>query len=168
LIESGSLSCDSVEFAALSRDLLHKDKTLRFQARGFSMTPLIRDGDVLVVKPLGESGLTAGDVVLFTIEPMRMALHRIIRIKIAKKQRTYLLQGDQINHPDGWFDHGDIFGLLTQTERNGKLVMVNTPLMRNISKLLVFRARWNLRGSLLQKVVIKIFRVIPGTQGYFK
>ena len=47
------------------RAVLEKGRAFRFEARGTSMLPLIRDGDVVTVTPLSGGGPRTGDVVAF-------------------------------------------------------------------------------------------------------
>ncbi len=49
----------------LSKDLFRKGKSARFQAKGWSMRPFIRDGDFIVVSPLENSSIKAGDMVFY-------------------------------------------------------------------------------------------------------
>ena len=49
----------------LSRDFLRKGKSVRFQAKGWSMRPFIRDGDFIVVSPIENSSIKTGDMVFY-------------------------------------------------------------------------------------------------------
>ena len=166
MIDKGSLPCDSVEFASLSKELLHAGKTLRFTARGSSMAPLIRDGDRLVVKPVKESIFYVGDVVLFEVETERLALHRVIEVFETSTAHSYLLQGDQVNHVDGTFDQEKILGRLVSLERNGKIIQLHEFGMKMLSRLVVGQSRGNFKGTDFQKKTVRILRKIPYIKKY--
>ena len=55
----------STLFGDLSQRLLSMGLGFRFQARGTSMEPAIRDGDLLQVMPVVAEELGRGDIVLF-------------------------------------------------------------------------------------------------------
>jgi len=74
MIDSGA---DSKLFEAVLYDLLGQGLTVRFQARGASMSPAIRDGEVVLVTPVIVNKLRKGDVVL-TRSTNAFRLHRIV------------------------------------------------------------------------------------------
>jgi uncharacterized repeat protein (TIGR01451 family) len=55
---------DSERFEALSRELLKSGMGVRFEARGASMSPAIRDGEIVYVTPVIVSKLRKDDIVL--------------------------------------------------------------------------------------------------------
>ena len=66
-------------FTELLTAVLARGSLFRFQARGFSMSPFIRDGDVLTLAPAPDR-LRIGDVVAF-INPcnQQLSVHRLVR-----------------------------------------------------------------------------------------
>ena len=52
-------------FIGLLQTAMAKGAPFSFRARGSSMHPFIRDGDVITVSPLGEGSPGLGDVVAF-------------------------------------------------------------------------------------------------------
>lgn len=89
----------------------------RFQARGYSMTPAIRDGDVITVSPLGDSMPRRGDVVAFRHpERPQMLIHRVLHTR----EKNYYIKGDNSPEGDGWIPAENILGIITNVERNGK------------------------------------------------
>jgi len=89
---------------------------VRFQARGFSMHPFIRDFDVVTVSPLPRRSLRAGDVIAFR-QPCSgsLVLHRIQRVG----PEGFLVRGDNLPAPDGLVSVHDVIGLVTLAERDG-------------------------------------------------
>lgn len=94
-----------------------KGASFRFQARGYSMTPAIRDGDVITLSPLGSKMPGRGDVLAFRHpERPRLLVHRVLR----KKKSRYFIKGDNVTEADGWIPAENILGLITRVEQQGK------------------------------------------------
>lgn len=96
-------------------EVLGSGRSFRFAARGQSMTPFVRDGDVLTVVPLGSTQPRRGDVVA-CIDPARAAgvvVHRVVSATAA----GYVLQGDALQEPDGVYRLEQILGLVREITR---------------------------------------------------
>jgi hypothetical protein len=115
----GVLSLSEVQQIALLRDVLERGFAFRFQTRGHSMSPFIRDGDVLTVAPLAGKPIRLGDIVAW-IQPdaRRLTIHRVV----ASQGSAYLIRGDNLAQSDGWIAATDILGWVTRLERNGQSV----------------------------------------------
>jgi len=74
MIENGA---DTRLFEEIARPLLAQGLRVRFQARGGSMSPAIRDGEVVEVIPTNVTELHKGDIVLARAEH-GFRLHRIV------------------------------------------------------------------------------------------
>jgi len=115
------------DFAALTCDVLANGGIMRFTARGGSMRPFIRSGDVLNVRPIEEGQpLQIGDVLLGRPSSKRLVAHRLQRIRPG----GLLLQGDACASPDGWLRPEDVLGRVTSIERDGKSFLPNGWLIR--------------------------------------
>src|SRR5712664_4034589 len=62
----------------LAVELLRRGGPLRIKARGASMLPFVRDGDIVFVTPTAK-GIDIGDIVCYETAPGRLCLHRLIR-----------------------------------------------------------------------------------------
>jgi len=94
-----------------------KGSSFRFQAKGFSMTPAIRNGDVITVSPLQDIEPRRGDVVAFRHpERPQMLVHRVLHTK----EKKYYIKGDNCPEGDGWIPAENVLGLITCVERAGK------------------------------------------------
>ena len=103
----------------LIRDVLGQGSSINLIAKGFSMAPFIKDGDVLTLAPLSISAPAFGDVVAFkSSKGNKLAIHRVIK---AHKDR-YLMKGDSCSEPDGYIPKDDVLGLLSRINRAGKRI----------------------------------------------
>lgn len=91
-----------------------KGASFRFQASGYSMTPAIRNGDIITVSPLANLSLKRGDVVAFRHpERPQMLVHRVLK----KRNNSFRIRGDNTSEADGWIPLENILGMITRVER---------------------------------------------------
>src|SRR5262252_9822685 len=95
MIECGA---DSKLFEEVLRPLLEQGLSVRFQARGASMSPAIRDGEIVEVTPVIVPKLRKDDIVLAKSH-CGFRLHRIVLADPAKD--LFITRGDcgQENDP---------------------------------------------------------------------
>lgn len=131
------------EFVELLRSALNKGALFRFRAKGFSMSPFLRDDDVITVSPLWHRILRVGDVVAF-VSPRtrRLMVHRVV----AKRGNSYSIRGDHAPVSDGLIPSVHILGRVTRVEREGKRVFVGFGPERF---LIAFAARMGLFSNFL-------------------
>jgi hypothetical protein len=78
-------------FEDLSRELMQNGLSVRFQARGASMSPRIRDGEIVHVAPVIVSKLRTGDIVL-TNSDHSFRMHRLV---VADHEKDFFItRGD--------------------------------------------------------------------------
>lgn len=101
----------------LLRAVLAAGRPLRFRAGGLSMSPFIKDGDVLTIRPLGGEAPRTGDIVAFIHpETGKAAVHRVVR----GKSGLFSLKGDNSPLADGIVVLEQILGTVCRVERSGK------------------------------------------------
>jgi hypothetical protein len=111
------LCLSSHQLEKIMKGVLSKGACFRFQGKGFSMSPFIKDGDVLTIAPVQRSVSRFGDVVVFTHPSTgKLIIHRII----GKRAGSYLTKGDNAPEEDGMISREAIMGRVTTVERNGK------------------------------------------------
>ena len=90
------------------------DCRLKIQCTGASMTPFIRNKNIVTIKPLNNTQtLKNGDIVVAAVhDKKRIIIHRIIAITPQK----YNLKGDNNKISDGWFHKKDILGIVEKIE----------------------------------------------------
>ena len=103
----------------VAREILARGHSFRFHAMGTSMSPFIRDGDVITLVPFEAARSSPGVVVAF-INPAtgRLVVHRIIAI-VGDRCR---IRGDNCEEEDGEIRHDSIIGTVSNIERAGKQV----------------------------------------------
>jgi len=118
-IRGDELPLSGASFLALARAVLGRGFSLRFRAKGFSMAPFIRDGDVLTVVPKGGDLARPGDIVAFVhSSDGRLTVHRIVAFRGGEAT----IKGDNVSMPDGTFPEGSILGFVRRVERDGRVV----------------------------------------------
>jgi uncharacterized repeat protein (TIGR01451 family) len=107
------LRADSRLFEDLTCDLLSQGLAVRFQARGASMSPVIRDGEVVQVTPVIVSKLRKDDIVL-TKSNNGFRIHRLV---IADHERdVFVTRGDCGLEDDPVLRGNQILGLAQAKE----------------------------------------------------
>lgn len=137
--QAGELPLSGEALLGLMRAVLSKGVPFRFRARGWSMAPFIRDGDVITVSPVLHSRPRIGQVVAFaTPEEEKLVVHRVV----GRRGEALLIQGDSVPHgADGMIPPENIMGRVTRVERNGHDVWLGLGPER-IAIAYLSRARW--------------------------
>jgi len=117
--QGGEKTLSRDAFEKLMQDILGKGVPFRFRAAGYSMSPFIKDGDVLTVDPVSSRSPKKGDVVVFKKRRSgEIVVHRIVRTK----GDDYLVKGDNLLDEDGRVSQKDIFGIVRAVDRKGKKI----------------------------------------------
>jgi len=138
VVPGGEIALEGGDLAGLMRAVLEKGKAFRFEARGASMHPVIRDGDIVTVRPLGGGGTRTGDVVAF-VHPATggVRIHRIV----GAGEAGYLLKGDNALCEDGAVAPDALLGRVARIEREGRDVLVG-PALRSSLLARLSRSSW--------------------------
>ncbi len=114
---AGGLALSGESLAGLMGAVLEKGKPFRFEARGESMHPAIRDGDVVTVVPRGGRPPRTGDIVAFVHpETGGARVHRIVGVEDGR----YFLKGDNALGADPAIGRDGILGFVVALERDGR------------------------------------------------
>jgi hypothetical protein len=108
---------NSVRFIETLEDLLGRGHVVRFQADGWSMHPTIRYGETIIVEPLGDSAVRAGDVLLYRHARFAIA-HRLVRVTSTE----LVLRGDAADSCDAPISSDQLLGRVVAVERRGRLL----------------------------------------------
>ena len=106
-------ACDSRLFEEIVRPMLERGLSVRFEARGCSMSPAIRDGEIVEVKPVALAKLRKNDIVLARSEN-RFRLHRIVMLD--PERGVFVTRGDCGQENDAPIRGSQILGLARSKE----------------------------------------------------
>jgi SOS-response transcriptional repressor LexA len=142
------LRCDEV-LPEVVKAVLAKGAVCRFQAKGHSMSPFIKDGDVVTISPMSNASPGFGDVIAF-IHPRteKLVIHRAVR----KIGDACVVKGENAFEPDGVIERKNIIGIITKVERKGRRVFFGLGPERFLIALLT-------RKNLLLPILIPLWRV---------
>lgn len=119
LVKGSDLSLSGPAFVALLRAVLQKASSVRFQAKGFSMAPFIKNADVLTVCPLKHRLPGLGDIIAFVHkETGGLCIHRIV----GREKDFYITQGDNLSESAEHVTREDILGCVTRVERGSRSI----------------------------------------------
>jgi len=85
------------------------------------MLPFLRDGDVLVVRPVTAAEVRIGDVICYEPPSGGFVLHRVI----ARDDRGFVTRGDALTYVEVVPDAA-LLGVATARERGGRRVALDT------------------------------------------
>lgn len=146
---------DGGRFAALASDLLSAGHGLRFRARGSSMRPWIRDGDLVSVDPCPPRCIRRGDVILGCNDAGRVLVHRVIRLDQAGGHLVCVTRGDALIGADAPLREEQVWGRVVAVERDGKRINLDRGVIRIVGRLwgslTPFRCRLARTAALLCK-----------------
>lgn len=126
--KSGEISLSGRALLELMRTILGRGFRFRFRARGWSMAPFIKDGDVITIAPLKNTLPGIGAVVAF-VRPKedKLVVHRII----AKRSKNAIIQGDNgLDYPEEIIPQENLLGRVLRIERDGHDVWIGLGLER--------------------------------------
>lgn len=130
VVKAQELPLSGQALLELMRAVLARDKPFRFCARGWSMAPFIRDGDVITVAPLQPALPDVGEVVAF-VRPGegKLVVHRVV----ARHAKTVLIQGDNgLEYIDGLIPQENLLGRVALIERDGRPIRLGLGLERYV------------------------------------
>ena len=113
----------------LAIEALRRHGRLSLKARGGSMTPFIRDGDIVVIANAQRMNVAVGDVVCYETHPGRLRLHRVV----AHDRERLRVKGDALGFTEVVED-AQLLGKVIVVKRHGAVTPFDTS-----------RARWRNR-----------------------
>ena len=115
------LALSGRDLGALLEAVVSRGAPFRFRAKGSSMTPFIRDGDIVTVSPIKDRPPRPGDVVAFARPGSRkLVVHRVV----GRREAGWLIKGDSYMHAEGPIPRDHVLGRVTRVERGGRRVLV--------------------------------------------
>ena len=134
----------------LLRAVLEKGAPARFQAKGFSMSPFIKNNDVVTISPLKGKRPGLGEIIAFVHgETDGLCIHRIVR----EKDGFYITKGDNLSDTAESVPSENILGSVARVEREGKEVFLGLGPERYLIALVG-------RRGLLLPLLLPVWRVV--------
>lgn len=119
VINGGEGTLSDPALIELLQAVLDRGKPFRFLAPGFSMSPFIRNGDIITISKLPGDSPGFGKAVAFIHPKTRKPIvHRIV----GKNGAFCLIKGDNTPEADGLVPKANILGYVSKVERNGKQI----------------------------------------------
>jgi signal peptidase I len=120
-VKGSEISLAGPALVQLVLAVLEKGTPVRFQAKGFSMSPFIKNEDVVTITPLRGKRLGLGEIIAFVHPETRgLCIHRMVR----KEDGFYVTKGDNRSETNEWVPRESLLGSVTKVERNGKPVFL--------------------------------------------
>lgn len=114
----------------LSAEVLQSGKRLRFRARGGSMYPFIKDGEVIEIEPCPASEINVGEVVFYRSSRGNVIAHRVTGRRSEGDRLVLLAKGDSAPTFDEPVYADQVLGRVTVIERGQKKLFLNKGLPR--------------------------------------
>jgi len=161
-IQAGTPSFTTVEdeqsipgstLTSLLKGVLGMGASFRFRANGVSMTPFIKQGDLVTLSPYAGSSPRLGDVAAFFFPGTeKLTIHRVV----GKRGNGYLLKGDNANAVDGVIPPENILARVKKVERGGREIRLG---LRQERYAIALLARSGLLPSLFSPLckIIRLF-----------
>lgn len=150
-------SLPSVLLFEIYEAVLSRKLSLRFQTVGFSMSPFIKDKDIITISPVSDYIDYLGKTVVFIHpETKKLFIHRII----GRSQDYYLIKGDNIFSSDGPIPRENILGVVTKIERKGKKIIFGLGYERYIISVLSKTKILNLGLRAVRLILAPIKKII--------
>jgi signal peptidase I len=150
VVKGSELSLSGPALVQLLRAVLDKGAPVRFRAKGFSMSPFIKNEDVVTLSPLQNASPGMGDVIAFVLQGTdKLCVHRVV----GKKGDFYVTKGDNTFEADESVPRENILGFVTRVERDGKEVFLGLGPERFLIAFLGHR-------GLLLPLILPVWKVI--------
>ncbi|MFB3068203.1 MAG: signal peptidase I, partial [Acidobacteriota bacterium] len=111
-------------------NLLREGHVIRSLAVGKSMSPSIKKGELLIVKPIALEEAELGEIVAFRRDESQSVLttHRVIQKGKENGRRYIITKGDRNPYRDfPLVSSQELLGKVTGIERNGQVIWLESP-----------------------------------------
>lgn len=107
----------TTDFDEVCAGLLAAGQSVRFRARGPSMSPSIRDGESLTVAPVTAREIAVGDVILYR-SPRGLTAHRVLAA-LPGDQPAWRVSGDAPGSEEERVPADHVLGRVESVRRDG-------------------------------------------------
>ncbi len=127
------LSLEGNQLADIAREVLARGGLFHFRARGSSMCPFLRGGDVLTVEPADHAALCRGDVVLYGEPGGRTCAHRVVDSVQCGERKRLLVRGDAHRGKTQLVSAEEVLGRVAVKGREKERVHLNSHRQRSLA-----------------------------------
>ncbi|MFH2009866.1 MAG: GNAT family N-acetyltransferase [bacterium] len=120
------LTLTQEELGALTQEVFERAGTIHIEARGASMRPLIRSGDLLTLEPVDGRALHVGEVGLYRTPAMKLVVHRLVRKTVASANTILYFRGDAGYGGLETVAPSWVLGRVTTIERDGRAIALQS------------------------------------------
>ena len=129
------LDCTRADVLDFVAQILSTGRRVRVRARGWSMYPFIRQGDVIEVESVKASAVRIGDVVLCRDGVDRFVAHRVVKVGSEDARDTLVTKGYWTRRSDPPVHPEQVLGRVVAVERGRKRIGLDTNPQRRIQVL---------------------------------
>ena len=119
------------DFAFIAQDVLGRGRALRFKAKGGSMSPFIRNGNVVEVVSV-KGKVNFGDIILYHSSYGNSIIHRVIQ----RNKESIITKGDSVPSSDQPIFSKQVLGRVVSIEKNGWRIRLDKPVGKLLNILL--------------------------------
>ncbi len=131
LKKTETLNLKREDFASIAQGVLSRGRILKFKAKGGSMSPFIRNGDVVEVVP-AKGKINLGDIILYRSSYGNPVVHRVIQ----RNKESIITKGDSVPSSDEPILSEQVLGRVVAVEKNGWRMRLDSPMVRLLNILL--------------------------------
>ena len=122
------LNLKGADFTLITQEVLGREKILRFKAKGESMHPFIRDGDILEITPANGEKVRVGEVIFYRVGEKRMVAHRVTERITENGRLVFVTKGDSNVAGEERVYPEKIMGRVRTIERKGRKICIDSGL----------------------------------------
>ena len=127
------LTINHDDFLSLTTEITEKGRSFNFVAKGGSMSPFIKDGDMVLIEPC-TAPPKPGDIVLIKTPQGMAILHRVIRAD----NEHITTRGDASHEVDGTFSMQAVVGRAKRVEGKGYNFHLKRPFNYMIARRILY------------------------------
>jgi hypothetical protein len=116
--------------------LLQQGEAVEIILTGHCMKPLLREGDLISIRPMQADALRCGDVAVYHVNG-RLKAHRFLRFITVAGQQHLLTKGDRRHRcNDPPVPAANFFGIISKVTKNGRTMDYETRTWKTVNLLL--------------------------------
>lgn len=160
------------QFDGLSQAVLEAGGCLRFEAHGFSMHPLLKNNDVITVRPADNCELTPGAIVLCRSAHNGLMVHRIAENdkRDSPADSLLLIRGDASPEGAQLVSKDDVLGIISHVERGANAFRMDRGPWLLLGRIVARHGslvRWIVApGKLVRRTASRLIRRVQGLAVY--